>query len=105
MWNKPSPEELNKLPSLYETEGVDLKDKMIHQHYFLGNCDWFMAEYSPKDRLFFGFANLGDPQNAEWGYISLDELAGININGIEVDRDLYWKPKRFGEIDNIRRKY
>jgi len=35
---------------------------------------------------------------AEWGYISLDELEEINIGGLEIDRDLWWKPTRFAEI-------
>ena len=99
MWNKPTVEELNRLPRLYETEHIAPEDKIIHQHYFLGGCDWYMAEYDPSERLFFGHATLNnDHQNAEWGYTSLDELADINVRGIEVDRDLYWRPRRFGEI-------
>ena len=35
-----------------------------------------------------GFANLGDPQNAELGYISIQELIDCN-----VELDLYWEPK------------
>ncbi len=99
MWNKPSDEELSRMPRLYETENVPLEDKIIHQHYFIGSCDWYMAEYGPEERLFFGHAILNnDLQNAEWGYTSLDELADINVRGIEIDRDLYWEPKRFGDI-------
>ena len=99
MWNRPSDAELGRMPVLYETENVPLNDKMIYQHYFMGSCDWYMAEYDPNDRLFFGYAILNaDHQNAEWGYTSLDELADINVRGIEVDRDLHWVPKRFGEI-------
>lgn len=106
MWNKPTPEELNKLPKLYETENIPLKDKIIHQHYFLGGCDWYMAEYDSNDRLFFGYTILNnDLQNSEWGYTSLDELVGINIRGIEIDRDLYWQPKRFGDIEKVRGDY
>ena len=40
-----------------------------------------------------------DYQNAEWGCTSFDELAKINVRGIEVDRNLYWSPKRFAEIE------
>ena len=53
-------------------------------------------------RLFLGYTILNNAhQNAEWGYTSLDELADINVRGIEVDRDLYWKPTRFGEIEKV----
>lgn len=99
MWNKPTDKELARLPRLYETENVPLDDKIIHQHYFLESFDWYVAEYGPQERIFFGYAVLnGDHQNAEWGYTSLDELAEINVHGIEVDRDLYWKPKRFRDV-------
>ncbi len=102
MWNQPTQRELSGMPRLYETENTPLDDTMIHQHYFLGGCDWYMAEYDQNDRLFFGYTILNsDYQNSEWGYTSLDELADINVRGFEVDRDLYWKPQRFGDIENI----
>jgi hypothetical protein len=98
MWNKPSEKELAALPRLYSTVKIPFDKKIIHMHFFIGRCDWYIAEYSPKKRIFFGFANLGDDQMAEWGYISLDELEEINIGGLEIDRDLWWKPIRFAEI-------
>ena len=97
MWNKPSQEQLGKVPGLYQTENVELEDKIIAMHFFMGGCDWYVAEYDGED-IFFGFVNLNDPQNAEWGYFSLKELDEINIKGIEVDNDLHWQPKRFSEI-------
>ncbi len=100
MWNRPSDAELSRMPRLYETENVPLSDKIIHQHYFIGGSDWYMAEYDPNDRLFFGYAVLNnDHEMAEWGYSSLDELADINVRGLEVDRDLHWDPRRFGKIE------
>lgn len=99
MWNRPSDAELGRMPRLYETEGTPLQDKIIYQHYFIGGSDWYMAEYDPNDRLFFGYAILNnDHEMAEWGYSSLDELADISVRGIEVDRDLHWKPKKFRDI-------
>jgi len=106
MWNKPTDRQLSKMPNFYETEDVPTEDKIIHQHYFLGASDWYMAEYSPKERMFFGYAILNnDHQNAEWGYSSLQELIEINIRGIEVDRELHWKLMRFGDIEKIHRKH
>jgi hypothetical protein len=102
MWNKPSSEELSKLPPFYSTEEVPLKEKMIHMHFFIGGCDWYAAEYSPEEKIFFGFAILnGDLDNAEWGYFSLQELCDLKVKFLEVDRDLYWKPKKAIEIDKI----
>lgn len=102
MWNMPTREELAKLPAFYSTEGVPLKEKIIGMHFFIGGCDWYACEYSPEERCFFGFAILNnDLEMAEWGYFALDELAGLKVSFVEVDRDLYWKPKRACEIGKI----
>lgn len=104
MWNEPSKERLNKIPKLYETENVPLKDKLIYLHFFIGACDWYIAEFDGKD-LFFGFAILNnDLEMAEWGYISLNELKSFDIKGIEIDCELpeFWSVKRAIKIDKIR---
>lgn len=105
MWNEPREDELVRLPKLYDTDGVLLEDKLIHMHFFIGGCDWYVSEYSPEERLFFGYAILHDDfQNAEWGYMSFDEMRAINIKGIEIDRDLHWKPTRAINIERINRR-
>ena len=48
MWNKPSKEELSKLPRLNETDHVDCRDKVIHMHFSIGRCDWYAAEFDGK---------------------------------------------------------
>ena len=104
MWNIPSKKRLDKIPRLYETEHVSLKDKVIHLHFFIGGCDWYIAEFDGED-IFWGFAHLGDDQCAEWGYISFSELQSIKVNGsFEIDCELeeYWTPKRAIEIEKIR---
>ena len=104
MWNIPTQQQLNKIPRLSETEHIPLEDKLIYLHFFLGDCDWYIAEYDGED-LFWGFAHLGDDQCAEWGYISFAELKSIKLNGwLEVDCELeeHWKVKRAIEIDRIR---
>ena len=41
--------------------------------------------------MFFGWATLGDPQNAELGYFSLDELESVRGRfGLKIERDLHW---------------
>jgi hypothetical protein len=103
MWNEPSPGDLERIPRLYATDGVPWEDKLVHEHFFIGGCDWFVVEYDPGDRLFFGFAVLnGDLVNAEWGYVPLDELRSVRVAGIEVDRDLHWSPRPAGEVPLIR---
>lgn len=103
MWNEPGNDELNRLPALYSTENVSLEDKLIHMHFFLGGCDWYVAEYGREERIFFGYAILNDDlDNAEWGYVSFDELRELRTSsGIEVDRDLHWSPLKYSQIDKL----
>jgi len=104
MWNTPTKERLAKIPRLYDTEAIPLRDKLIHLHFFISGSDWYIAEYDGNE-LFFGYAILnGDTDCAEWGYISFDELRSININGIEIDCELeeFWKIRPASEIEKIR---
>jgi hypothetical protein len=102
MWNEPSWDILEKLPKLYETEKIPVKDKIIHMHFFIFGTDWYVAEYDPKEKIFWGFVILNeDYQNAEWGYFALEELQGIRYGGIEIDRDLFWQPRTAAEVDKI----
>ena len=50
MWNKPNSEELSKIPGLYSSEQIPLKEKVIYMHFFLGGCDWYASEYEPEER-------------------------------------------------------
>jgi hypothetical protein len=104
MWNIPTEERLAKIPRLYETEDTELKDKQIHLHFFMGGCDWYIAEYDGKD-LFFGYAILNsDFDNAVWGYISFSELKELRVSFMEVDCELeeFWKITKASQIDQIR---
>jgi len=104
MWNEPSEERLARIPRLYKTESIPIKDKIIHLHFFIGGCDWFIAEFDGND-LFYGYAILnGDMQNAEWGYISFSEVKAININSIEIDCELaeHWQLKPVSQILKIK---
>jgi hypothetical protein len=103
MWNEPSTERLIKIPNLYETEQTPLKQKIVHLHFFLGGCDWYVVEYDGED-IFFGYAILNnDYDMAEWGYISFRELKNINISGLEIDcvMEQYWDYPLACEIEKI----
>ena len=108
MWNVPSKERLEKIPKLYETEHIPVEKKMIHLHFFIGGCDWYIAEYDGGD-LFWGFAILNrDLQNAEWGYISFTELQEIKSSGwleIDCETDEAWRVKPAEEVEAIRKAH
>ena len=97
MWNEPTKERLEKMPKLYETEGIPLKDKLVYLHFFIGGSDWYAVEYDGND-TFFGFVILNnDMQMAEWGYFSFSELKSLNVNGwLEVDseKEEFWDVKK-----------
>jgi hypothetical protein len=104
MWNKPTTEELSKIPALYSSEDVSLREKIIYMHFFIGGCDWYAAEYDPNERLFFGFAILNnDLEMAEWGYFSLEELSDLKVKFVEIDKDLHFTPCKAVDIENIRK--
>ena len=104
MWNEPSKERLAQIPRLYETEHIPLKEKLIHLHFFIAGCDWYIAEYDGNN-LFWGFGILNnDLQNAEWGYISFSELKALKLKWLEVDCETeeVWQIRKASEIDKIK---
>jgi hypothetical protein len=108
MWNTPTEDRLTRIPRLYETEHTPLQEKLIYLHFFIGCCDWYIAEFDGED-LFWGFAILNDDlQNAEWGYISFSELKSIRVDGwLEIDCELeeFWKIRKASEIEKIRKAH
>ena len=90
------------MPKTYETDGQGT-EAVAQLHYFNGGSDWYITEKdagSPDDEeqgvqiQAFGYACLnGDYENAELGYISIQELIK---NGVELD--LYYKPETIGTI-------
>jgi len=107
----PPADVLVAIPGLYGTEPVPTSDKVLHLHYFAGGCDWWIAEYDPDTGDAFGYACLGDPELAEWGYSNLADLEALYSPGgitpvgagtpgrvqlrprLLVERDLSWTPR------------
>ena len=99
----PGEDYLAGVPRLYATDGVPFAKKTIWLHYFVGACDWYIAELGEDRRIAFGWACLGDPSNAEWGYVDLVELSKVVVDSphrfsVAVERDLHWTPTVFAEV-------
>ena len=78
MWNTPGGEQLDRISRLYETEHIPAEEKLIYFHFFIGGCDWYIAEY-----LFFGFAILNaNYKMAEWGFVSFAEMKSIRVHSL-----------------------
>jgi hypothetical protein len=91
--------DIKAMPQTGDTDGQGDK-AVVHLHYFIGNFDFWITERDMGDgsadiqqHQAFGFVNLGDPDNAELGYISLPELFASDI-----ELDLYWTPRTLGEV-------
>ena len=81
------------LPAMRSQESKPANEVRIRAKFFnpIGAGTWYATEYDPDERLFFGFVTLGDPQNAELGYFSLDELASVQLRfGLGIERDIHW---------------
>jgi hypothetical protein len=90
-------EHIRTMPKTYEQDGLGDQAK-VYLHYFRGGCDWYITEKDSDpdgegQMQAFGYANLDDPENAELGYISIQELIENN-----VELDLYWNPKPLAAV-------
>jgi hypothetical protein len=86
---------IESMPKTYETDGQGEK-ALAHLHYFNPSSDWYITERDceTEQEQAFGLACLnGDWQNAEVGYINIEELIRH-----QVELDLYWRPKTIGEL-------
>lgn len=87
-------ERVKTCPRTYDQDGLG-DAAVAHLHYFHGGADWWITELD-RDGLVdqaFGFACLGDPGNAELGYISIRELVQA---GVELD--LHYTPEPLAAI-------
>lgn len=88
---------IDKLPKTHETDNIETKNKIIYLHYFYAQSDWYIVEKDSEEEQLqaYGYVILnGDEQNAEWGYINIEELKQSG----KVELDFWWNPKVFSEI-------
>jgi hypothetical protein len=82
-------------PKTYETEGLETNKKLAQLHYFRGGSDWYIIEKDSETEQLqaFGYVILnGDTENAEFGYINIEEVKKY------AEIDLYWTPINLGKI-------
>lgn len=93
------------IPVTYNTEDIETADKVLHLHYFKGGVDAWIVErdvgdtpeqdgLGPQLQAFGKITVMGGGwRDAEWGYISIQELIE---NGVELD--FYWEAKTVKEM-------
>jgi len=96
MWAKPNKAELARMEKNWD---IDEDNSEITGHFFMGNCDWWVAGKDPNSTRCFGYVCLnGDWQMSEWGYFDIAELETLQKGFMQVDFDKHWTVKRFNEI-------
>ena len=102
-----------KLPKLYSTEDVLLKEKFAWIKFF-DPCGAYTAyivegeeqldeEGNVEDFLMWGWATFGDSNNAEFGYISLNELQSVKGRlNLGIERDLWFSKTKLKDIPEIK---
>lgn len=84
---------LNKLPTIGSTSEKSMEEVKVPLKLFnpAGAGTWYITEYDPEEKLAFGFANLGDPEMAELGYVSIEELESLRLPfGLGIERDMHF---------------
>ena len=101
LMNKELAESLEKYP-LYSQDGKKADAVVVAKYFFpLTALTWYVTEGRKEDDdyLFFGLV-VGTDTSAEMGYFSLSQLMDLNVCGLKVERDMFFKPKKLGEICN-----
>jgi len=92
-----------KIPRLYTTENTPQDKKILQIKYFTpdSNWSWYVTEYDPNEKVFFGLV-IGFEK--EWGYFSLEELENIKGPlGLHIERDTSFKPITFKDFKKLNR--
>ena len=92
------------IPPLYATESTPAEDKVICARLFAlaSAATWYIVEFDPEEQVAFGYADLGDPTCAEWGYVSIAELESLRWLGVpRVELDANFTPTKFGDLREV----
>ncbi len=67
--------------------------KIVMKLFGGGACTWYLYEKIDED-TYMAFVNLGDPEMAECGYVSMSELLSLKFRpfGLGIERDIYFEP-------------
>jgi hypothetical protein len=95
---------LARLPKLGATGHLTMDKLVVQAKLFnpMGAGTWYLMEYDPESKIAHAFVTLGDPQNAEMGDVSIQELEDLKLPmGMGIERDIHFTPRPLGEIYDI----
>ena len=77
-----------------DTSQKSMKDIKIVMKLFnpMGAGTWYIYEHLEED-IYMCFANLGDPEMAEMGTVSMTEITSLRMPfGLGIERDMHFEP-------------
>lgn len=83
-----------KFKKIGSQEGV--KDPIVVCKFFnpAGAGTWWACEYSPEDRIFYGYVSIFGDECDEWGSFALSELQEFRGRfGLGIERDKFFDPQ------------
>ena len=71
-----------------QQDGTKKFDCVVKLFNPLGMGTWYLSELDPKTNIAYGLCVLHE---AEYGYVSLDELSNTDVGmGLSIERDIMW---------------
>ena len=71
-----------------QQDGTKKFDCVVKLFNPLGLGTWYLSELDPQTNIAYGLCSITD---AEYGYVSLDELSNTNVGmGLSIERDIMW---------------
>jgi hypothetical protein len=100
---------IKKLPSIYETDEVELGDKVAICKFFCpwGRFTFYVCEADQEednDWTFWGYcvSPLGSDCD-EFGYVTMSELLSIkHFSGLGIERDKWFDPIKLSELSDVK---
>ena len=89
-----------KLKPLYFYDGKEPQNIPVPLKIFnpWGSGTWYLWEYDPNERVFFGACKLFE---IELGYVSRDELENLKVGpgkALPLERDKWWNGKTLEDV-------
>jgi len=92
--------QIQQAPAIYGTQDTPPGDMVAYMHYFGGEADLYLLEFSPPNDAYVYGSFMGDG-GFEGSYWYIDQGIIKDLPDI-MNLDYYWKPKQLKEIDDIR---
>lgn len=82
------PQRTQMIKNHEQQDGTKKFDCVVKLFNPIGMGTWYLSELDPKTNIAYGLCVLHE---AEYGYVSLDELSNTDVGmGLGIERDIMW---------------